>query len=185
MSDDRELLELAALNAPSQEPELLRQLYTFLSRVHFERTEDEIKASDFGRKLWKVLANTSTPPNDAAHRELQVELDDAKGVANSAWNQVRLLHDKIAQLQAELAALKAPSQEPVPNIKDGIKRWYINPENGMIVETQRGNWVRYVDAAAQIAELTKMVAAGQSACDEYLEQIAKLEAENTMLKEGL
>jgi hypothetical protein len=52
-----------------------------------------------------------------------------------------------------------------PNVNDGLRRFYINPENGHIVETQRGPWVRYVDVKALIDGVATGEIAGKGVTD--------------------
>lgn len=40
-----------------------------------------------------------------------------------------------------------------PNTTEGLRRFFMNPETGMVMEAERGAWVRYVDAQAMNAEL--------------------------------
>jgi hypothetical protein len=50
---------------------------------------------------------------------------------------------------ADLGVLRSDA-----NVKDGLRRYYMNSENGHMVETERGPWVRYVDVRALLAAAT-------------------------------
>lgn len=45
-------------------------------------------------------------------------------------------------------AAPTPSQAGVVTELEDVKRWFMNQETGMLVQTERGPWVRYVDVLA-------------------------------------
>lgn len=62
----------------------------------------------------------------------------------------------------ENAPAEAAPLEPQPRLLSdgGVPRFFINPENGHIVPTRRGAWVRFVDHAAALARARELPALG-------------------------
>lgn len=55
---------------------------------------------------------------------------------------------KMVSDHSEQALNMVEQQAGVVTELEDVKRWFMNPETGMLVQTERGPWVRYVDVLA-------------------------------------